>query len=128
MFVAGHHGRRTPNPGGHGRSSRAAHPPIQAANGSTHSGDPAIVFVVTDDARVPEGLEFLRAAPERTQAVARQLVGLPLHDANELATRSGRRPGVVKHDGNGVTVTADLDSKRINIETEGDIVVGSSSG
>lgn len=31
-------------------------------------------------------------------------------------------------DGKGATVTADLDVRRINIETEGDIVVGTSSG
>jgi hypothetical protein len=71
--------------------------------------------------------EHLQAVRERTQAVAHQLVGLHLHDANELANRSGCHLRVVRRDGTGLTVTADLDARRINIETEGDIVVGCSS-
>jgi hypothetical protein len=40
-----------------------------------------MMFCHDGDARIPEGSEYLRAALERTQAVARQLVGLHLHDA-----------------------------------------------
>jgi hypothetical protein len=83
---------------------------------------------VPDDARIPETLEWGRAAVERTQAVADQLIGLNLHDANELATRSGRQLRVVKRDGEGVLVTLDLRPDRINIETEGDIVVAARAG
>lgn len=86
------------------------------------------MFCHDGDARIPEGLEYLRSALERTQAVARQLVGLHLHDANELATRSGCHLRVVRRDRKGLTVTADLGLNRINIGTEGDIVVGSLSG
>jgi hypothetical protein len=83
---------------------------------------------VPDDARIPEALEGVIAALERTQAVANQLIGLNLHDANQLAARSGRQLRVVKRDGKGLTVTADLGTNRISIETEGDIVVAASSG
>jgi hypothetical protein len=71
---------------------------------------------------------YVRAARERSQAVARQLVGLHVHDANVLANRAACHLRVVRRDGTGLTVTADLDAGRINIETEGDIVVGCSSG
>jgi outer membrane lipoprotein SlyB len=70
----------------------------------------------------------MRAAAERTRAVGGQLVGLHLHDANELAARSGCRLRVVRRDGKGLVVTAELDLSRINVEIEGDIVVESSSG
>jgi hypothetical protein len=83
---------------------------------------------VTDEPRIPEWPEELRVARERTQGIARQLVGLNLHDANELANRSGCHLRVVRRDGKGLTVTADLHARRINIETEGDIVVGTSTG
>lgn len=84
--------------------------------------------MVTHERRIPEGLEYLRAGLERTQAVARRLIGLNLPDANELATRSGCHLRVVRRDGKGLVVTANLDLKRINIGTEGDIVVEASSG
>jgi hypothetical protein len=83
---------------------------------------------VTDEPRIPEWPEELRVALERTQAIARQLVGLNLHDANELANRSGCHLRVGRRDGKGLTVTADLHARRINIEIEGDIVVGTSTG
>jgi hypothetical protein len=83
---------------------------------------------VIDEPRIPEWPEELRVARERTQAVARQLVGLNLHDANELANRCGCHLRLVRRDGKGFTVTADLHARRINIETEGDIVVGTSTG
>ena len=68
------------------------------------------------------------AAPERTCAVGRQLVGLNLHDANELATRSGCQLREAQRDGKGFEVTADFCTNRIDIETEGGIVVGASPG
>jgi hypothetical protein len=70
----------------------------------------------------------MRAALERTGAVGRELVGLNLHDANDRAARSGCHLRVVKRDGKGLTVTADLRMNRINIETEGDVVVATSAG
>ena len=77
--------------------------------------------------RNPELLEELRVAHERTQAVARQLVGLSLHDANELANRSAA--SAASSDATGrATVRSDLQTRRINIEIEGDIVVGTSIG
>jgi hypothetical protein len=85
-------------------------------------------FGVPDDDRIAEALEFVRAALERTQAVADQLIGLNLHDAIELAARSGRQLRVVKRDGKGLTVTADLATNRIGIETQGDIVVAAHTG
>jgi hypothetical protein len=96
--------------------------------GSTRSDRAAMISGVPDDARIPEALEWLRAALERTQAVADQLIGLNLHDANQLAARSGRQLRVVKRDGKGLTMTADLGTNRINIETKGDVVVAASSG
>lgn len=84
--------------------------------------------MVTDESRIPALLDQLRLAAERTQAIGRQLVGLNLHDANELANRSGCQLRVVRRDGRGLTVTADYRVRRINVETEGDIVVGTSTG
>jgi hypothetical protein len=83
---------------------------------------------VPDDARIPEALEWVRAALERTHTVGRRLVGLNLHDANDLATQSGCQIRVVKCDGKRLPVTADLLTNRINVETEGDIVVAASPG
>lgn len=96
--------------------------------GSTRTDGAAIMFRVPDDARIPADLEWVRAALERTQTVGRQLVGLNLHDANDLASQSGCQLRVVKRDGKGITVTADLATNRINIETEGDIVVAARPG
>jgi hypothetical protein len=83
---------------------------------------------MTDDSAISEALAPLRAALERTRAVGRQLVGLNLHDANELATRSGCRLRVVERNGKGLIVTADLVTNRINIATDGDIVVATYEG
>jgi hypothetical protein len=85
-------------------------------------------FGVPDDDRIAEALEFMRAALDGTQAVADHLIGLNLHEANELAARSGRQLRVVKRDGKGLTVTADLATNRIGIETQGDIVVAAHAG
>jgi hypothetical protein len=74
------------------------------------------------------GLRPAGASFERTQAVADRLTGLNLHDANQIAARSGRQLRVVKRDSKGLTVTVDLRTNRINIETEGDSVVAVSSG
>lgn len=78
---------------------------------------------MTDKPQIPEGLEWLRAAQERKRAVAVQLVGLDLDAANELAARSDCQLRVVVRDGNGLVVTADLVTNRIDVEVEGDIVV-----
>jgi hypothetical protein len=51
-----------------------------------------------------------------------------LDDARELATQSGCHLRVVRRDGKGLAVTANLDTRRINVETEDDVVVMSSSG
>jgi hypothetical protein len=51
-----------------------------------------------------------------------------LDDARELATQSGSHLRVVRRDGKGLVVRADLDTSRINVETEDDVVVMSSSG
>jgi hypothetical protein len=83
---------------------------------------------VTDDPAIAEALSRVGAALERTRAVGRQLIGLQLDDARELATQSGCHLRVVRRDGKGLAVTADLDTSRINVETEDDVVVMSSSG
>jgi hypothetical protein len=97
-------------------------------DGSTRNDGAAIMVRVPDDARIPEAFEFLNAALERTQTVARRLVGLNLDYANDLASQSGRQLRVVKRDGKGIIVTADLAPNRINIETEGDTVVAARPG
>jgi hypothetical protein len=79
---------------------------------------------VPDEPQIPDvQLEQLRAAQTRRLAVARQVVGLNLHDANELADRSGCQLRVVRRDGKGADVTADFVTNRIDVEVEGDIVV-----
>jgi hypothetical protein len=83
---------------------------------------------VTHDPRIAEALENVGMALERTRAVGRQLIGLQLEDARELATRSRCSLRVVRRDGKALAITADLCTNRINVETEDDIVVGSSSG
>jgi hypothetical protein len=83
---------------------------------------------MTDDRAIPEALAWMWEAVERTRAVARQLVGLNLHDANELAARSGCQLREVKRDGKGFVVTADFCTNRINIETEGGVVVETTAG
>jgi hypothetical protein len=65
---------------------------------------------------------------ERTRAVALRLVGLNLHDANVLASRSGCHLRLVQRDGKGIPVTANFHARRISIKTEGDTVVGTSIG
>jgi hypothetical protein len=84
--------------------------------------------VVTDDPTIREALARMRAALERTSAVGRQLVGLNLHEANELAARSACQLCEVKRNRRGLVVTADLRMNRINVETDGGIVVETSAG
>jgi hypothetical protein len=83
---------------------------------------------MTDGRPIPEGLARMLAAHERTRAVARELVGLNLHDANELAAQSGCQLREVKRDSKGFVVTADFCTNRINIETENGVVVETSAG
>ncbi len=87
-----------------------------------------MMFGVADEAPTPPWPAHVAAAQERARGVARQVVGLNLHAANELANRAGCRLRVVRRNGEGLVVTADLDPRRINIEVEGDTVVGASLG
>jgi hypothetical protein len=73
---------------------------------------------------LPADLGHIRATLERTHAVGRRLIGLHVDDARELATRSHCHFRVLT----GSIVTAELDMRRINVRTEGDIVVGFSTG
>jgi hypothetical protein len=59
---------------------------------------------------------------ERTHA-ARRLIGLHVHEARDLATRSRCQLRVVT----GSIQTAELDMRRINVRTEDDVVVGFST-
>jgi hypothetical protein len=70
----------------------------------------------------------LAAAQERARDIARQVVGLKLHAANELANGAGCRLRIVRRNGKGLVVTADFDPRRINVEVEGDTVVGALLG
>jgi hypothetical protein len=76
----------------------------------------------------PDGMELfsarLQAGRERAAAVGRQLVGLHLDDARELAARSKCKVRVVRRNGwdSGIR-TADLVTWRIDVETRDDIVV-----
>jgi hypothetical protein len=79
--------------------------------------------VVTHD-RLPAELEHVRATLEHTEAVGRQLIGLHLEDAEELAIRSDCHVRVVT----GSIVTAGLDRRRINVRTEDGIVVDFRTG
>jgi hypothetical protein len=83
---------------------------------------------VTHDPEIAEALENVRTSLDRTRAVGRQLIGLHLEDAQELATRLRCRLRVVRRDGKALAISADLCTNRINVETEDDIVVESSSG
>ena len=84
--------------------------------------------MVTDDGEGPEALAWMQEAVERTRAVARQLVGLNLHDAKPLAARLGCLLREVRRDGTGSDITADFCTGRINIETENGVVVKTSVG
>jgi hypothetical protein len=79
-------------------------------------------LVVTHDP-LPADLDHLRATLERSRAVGRQLLGLHVEDARELASRSHRLVRVVPRSGPGSTLTLELDTNRINVRTEDDIVV-----
>ena len=84
--------------------------------------------MVTDDSAIPDVLPGLRTALDRTRAVGMQLVGLSVHDANELAARSRCELREVRRDGKWFAITADLRTNRINIETEGGVVISASVG
>ena len=91
--------------------------------GSTRSGGPAMMLVVTDNPW-PADLGHIPATMERTHAVGRRLIGLHVHEARDLATRSHCHFRVVT----GSIQTAELDMRRINVRTEDDVVVGFSTG
>jgi hypothetical protein len=78
--------------------------------------------------RLPGGLEHLKARLEHTHAVGRQLIGLRLDDARELAAASRCHLRLVRREGPGSIVTTELDANRINITVEDGIVVGVSTG
>jgi hypothetical protein len=84
--------------------------------------------VVSRVAQWPGGLELLRARLEHAEAVGRQLIGLSLDDARELAAASRCHLRVYRRDGPGSVVTAELDVNRINVTVEDEIVVGVSTG
>jgi hypothetical protein len=77
---------------------------------------------------LPGGLEHLKARLEHTHAVSRQLIGLRLGDARELAAASRCHVRVLRRDGPGSIRTLELDSNRINVTVEDDIVVEVSTG
>ena len=122
------------SPGALTRSHYESHHLVAAAwttgavNRSIATTEPAMMSRVTDEPRTPPWPVYIKALYERTQDIARQVVGLQLHAANELANGADRRLRVVRRNGKGLIVTADLDPRRINIETEGDIVVRASVG
>jgi hypothetical protein len=89
------------------------------------SDDGAVVSRVH---RWPGGLEHLKARLEHTQAVSRQLIGLRLDDARELAAASRCHLRVFRRDGPGSIVTSELDANRISVTVEDDIVVDVSTG
>jgi hypothetical protein len=77
---------------------------------------------------LPGGLEHLKARLEHTHAVGRQLIGLRLDDARELAAASRCHLRLVRREGPGSIVTTELDANRINVTVEDGIVVGVSTG
>jgi hypothetical protein len=89
------------------------------------SDDGAVVSRVH---RWPGGLEHLKARLEHTHAVSRQLIGLRLDDARELAAASRCQLRVFRRDGSGSIVTSELDANRISVTVEDDIVVDVSAG
>lgn len=104
---------------------RIDRPPCLA---SEHSGRPAAAgqqesSAVAHDREIPEGLEYVRAGLERRHEVGRQLIGLTVKDAREVATRSRCTLRLVRLNGNWLIVTADLDTNRIDVSVTDGIVV-----
>jgi hypothetical protein len=83
--------------------------------------------VVTRDRRSQEIRDRLEGwiAPgrKRAEAVSRQLIGLRVEDARELAARSQCLVRVIRRDGTSMPVTLALAPHRIDVATEDDIVV-----
>ena len=79
--------------------------------------------MVATDPEIPAALDYLRAGLERRQAVGRQLVGLHVKDARKLATQSHCTLRLVRLNGKGLIVTADLGLNRIDVSVEDNIVV-----
>ena len=78
---------------------------------------------MTDDREIPEALGYLRARVERRHEVGRQLIGPTVKDAREVATRSRCTLRLVRLNGKGLIVTADLGWNRIDVSVEDGIVV-----
>ena len=83
---------------------------------------------MTDDSASPELLRAWRTALERAGAVAQQVVGLSLHDANELAGQSGCELREVRRDGRAFAIRGDFRTSRISVETEGGVVATATVG
>jgi hypothetical protein len=83
--------------------------------------------VVPPDRRSQEIVDRLDAwiAPgrKRAEAVSRQLIGLRVEDARELAARSQCLVRVIRRDGTSSPVTLALVPHRIDVSTEDDIIV-----
>jgi hypothetical protein len=78
---------------------------------------------VTDDPW-PADLDHIRVTLQRTHAVGRRLIGLHVDDARKLATQSHCHFRVLTNP----IMTAELDTRRVNVRTKDDIVVGFSTG
>jgi len=83
--------------------------------GSTRSRGQQESSAVAHDREIPEGLEYLRTSLERRHEIGRQLIGLTVKDAREVATRSRCTLRLVRLNGKGLTVTADLGLNRIDV-------------
>jgi hypothetical protein len=101
----------------------AGHPPRIRGGRVDPQPRASAMMLGNDTCPLPADLDHLRATLERSLAVGRELVGLRVEDARELASRSHRHVRVVPSSGPGSTVTLELDSHRINVRTEDDIVV-----
>ena len=65
----------------------------------------------------------MRGGLERRHEVSRQLIGLTVKDAREVASRSRCTLRLVRLNGKGLVVTADLKFNRIDVSVEDGIVV-----
>jgi hypothetical protein len=83
--------------------------------------------VAKRDLRSQEIVDRLEAmmgqARGRAEAVGRQIIGLRVEDARELAARSQCLVRVVRRDGKSLIVTLDLVPHRIDVSTEDDIII-----
>ncbi len=64
----------------------------------------------------------------RTNARSRELLGLTVDKATQLATGWGYQVRIVREDGDWFVLTMDLQSRRINLEIENGLVVQAGAG